>query len=118
MTAITTNDDRRDDNVHAALETDQYATATFTLTAPIELGDAAASGEVVAVDATGELTIHGVTTTVTMPLEAQLVDGLVVIVGATDITFADYGVSVPSAPIVVSAEDTGVLELQLFLTAP
>ena len=37
------------------------------------------------------------------------------VVGSIDITFADYGVSVPSSPIVVSAEDTGILELQLFL---
>ena len=48
-------------------------------------------------------------------MQAQLVDGTIVIVGSTDITFSDYGVSVPSAPIVVSAEDTGTLELQLFL---
>ena len=45
----------------------------------------------------------------------QLVDGVVVVVGSIDITFADHGVSVPSSPIVVSAEDTGTLELQLFL---
>jgi polyisoprenoid-binding protein YceI len=43
MTAITTNDNRRDDNVQAALETDQYPTATFVLTEPIDLGDAVES---------------------------------------------------------------------------
>ena len=36
------------------------------------------------------------------------------VVGSLDIVFADYGVSVPSAPIVVSAEDQGVVEFQLF----
>jgi hypothetical protein len=30
-------------------------------------------------------------------------------------TFADHGVSVPEAPLALSASDTGVLELQLFL---
>lgn len=115
MTAITTNDGRRDDNVHDALETSTYPTATFVLTQPIELGEAAANGEAVTVDAVGELTVHGVTQAVTIPLQAQLVDGTIVIVGSTEITFSDYGVSVPEAPIVVSAEDTGTLELQLFL---
>ena len=50
-----------------------------------------------------------------MPLQAQLVEGTVVVVGSVDITFSDFGVEVPSSPIVVSAEDHGVLELQLLL---
>jgi hypothetical protein len=53
---------------------------------------------------------------VTIPLEAQLVSDHVVVVGSLDIVFADYGVSVPSAPVVLSAEDAGVLELQLFFS--
>ncbi len=116
MTAITTNESRRDDKVQSALGTGEFPTATFVLTEPIELGDAAASGESVSVDATGELTIHGVTTPVTLPLEAQLVGDNIVVVGSLDIVFADYGVSVPSAPVVLSAEDEGVLELQLFFS--
>jgi polyisoprenoid-binding protein YceI len=116
MTSITTNDSRRDDNVQEALETSTYPTATFVLTEPIELGDAVTSGEAVTVDAVGELTIHGVTTTVTIPLEAQVVDGLVVVVGSLDVTFSDYGVTVPSAPILLSADDHGVVEFQLFFS--
>jgi polyisoprenoid-binding protein YceI len=110
MTTITTNDSRRDDKVQSALETGSFPAATFVLTTPVELGDAAATGTAIDVQATGELTIHGVTTTVTLPLQAQLVDGVVVVVGSIDITFADDGVSVPSSPIVVSAEDTGTRE--------
>ena len=68
------------------------------------------------VTATGDLTIHGVTKSVEIPLEAQLVDGTVVLVGSTEVTFSDYGVEVPSAPVVVSVSDTGTLELQLLLT--
>ncbi len=117
MDAITTNDSRRDDNARRALATDEFPVATFELTQPIELGDAAASGEPVAVTAIGDLTIHGTTLPVEIPLEAQLVDGVVVVVGSVDVVFADYGVSVPDAPIVVSAEDHGVIELQLFFTS-
>ena len=116
MDAITTNDSRRDDNARHALGTDEFPVATFELTQPIELGDAAASGEAVAVTAIGDLTIHGTTLPVEIPLEAQLVDGVVVVVGSVDVVFADYGVSVPDAPIVVSADDHGVIELQLFFT--
>jgi polyisoprenoid-binding protein YceI len=86
------------------------------LTEPIELGDAAATGDLVSVSADGELTINGVTNQVRIDLEAQLVDGLILVTGSTDLVFADYGVTVPSAPVVVSVEDQGVLEFQLWLS--
>lgn len=113
MTTITTNESRRDDKVQSALETDQFPTGTFELTEPIDLGADAAEGGSVTVDAVGDLTIHGVTQQVTFPLEAELVDGTIVVVGSLDITFADYGVQVPTAPVVVSVEDHGPIELQL-----
>lgn len=116
MTTITTNESRRDDNVQSSLDTDEFPTATFVLTEPIELPAAAESGEQIAVDAIGELTIHGVTQSVTFPLEAQLVDDTIVVVGSLDITFADYDVDLPSAPVVISVDDHGPIELQLFFT--
>ncbi len=66
--------------------------------------------------ATGELTINGVTNQVEIPLEAQLVDGMILVVGSTDIVFADYDVSIPTAPMVLAVEDHGVLEVQLWLS--
>ncbi|MEO1057282.1 MAG: YceI family protein [Actinomycetota bacterium] len=116
MSAITTNDSRRDDEVQSALETDQFPTATFVLTEPIELDAAALDGGAVVADAVGELTVHGVTLPVTLPLEAQLVDDTIVVVGSLDIVFADFGVEVPPSQIIVSVEDNGPIELQLFFT--
>ncbi len=116
MSALTTNDSRRDGRARDALETDQFPEATFTLTSPIELGADAASGDPVAVDAAGDLTIHGVTKPVTFPLDAQLVDGTIVVTGTLDVTFSDYGVELPTAPIVLSLDDNGQIELQLFFT--
>jgi polyisoprenoid-binding protein YceI len=116
LTALTTNDSRRDDKALDALGTDEYPTATFVLLDPIELPTGAADGDTVSVTAHGELTIHGVAQTVDIALDAQLVGNTVVIVGSLDVVFADYGVAVPSSPIVVSAEDHGVIELQLFLS--
>jgi polyisoprenoid-binding protein YceI len=116
VSAITTNDSRRDDEVQEALETSTYPTATFVLAEPIELGSAATSGEATTVTAVGDLTIHGVTRRVSVPLQVQLVDETIVVVGSLDVTFSDYGVSVPTAPIVLSAADQGVIELQLFFT--
>lgn len=115
MTTITTNESRRDDNVQGALETDQFPTATFVLTEPVALGAAAATGEAVSVSAVGDLTVHGVTQQATFALEAQLVGDTIVVVGSTEIVFSDYGVDTPSAPVVLSVEDHGVVEMQLLL---
>lgn len=116
MSAITTNDNRRDDNVQSALETSEFPTATFTLTEPIDLGAAVDTGAAATVDATGDLTIHGVTTPVTLPLEAQLVNDTIVVVGSIDISLATYGVEAPTAPIVVSVSDEATIEMQLFFS--
>lgn len=116
MTQIVTNESRRDDRVQDALETSQFPTATFTLTEPIDLGDAITAGTPTSVQANGDLTIHGVTTPVTMPLDAQVVGDTIVVVGSLEIELSTYGVEAPSAPVVVSVSDQATIELQLFFS--
>ncbi|MGZ5384040.1 MAG: YceI family protein [Acidimicrobiia bacterium] len=116
FTAMVSNDDRRDNKIQGALETNQFPTATFVLTEPVDLGKIPEKGESVSVTAKGDLTVHGVTNSIEIPLQAQVVDGVIVVVGSTDITFANYGVAAPSAVIVLSVEDHGQFELQLFFT--
>ncbi len=117
LTTITTNESRRDDRVQEALETSSFPTATFTLTEPIALGSGAAEGEAVTATAVGDLTIHGVTRSVDFPMEAQLVDDTVVLVGSIDQTLPDYDVVAPSSPIVLGVSDDFTLELQFLLTS-
>lgn len=114
MSAITTNDSLRDRPVQTALNTAEFPTAVFTLTEPIDLGPDPDSGNPISTTAVGELTVKGITQPVQIALEAQLVDDTVVVVGSTEIVFSDYDVSVPRVPIVLSAEDHGIVELQLF----
>ena len=66
--------------------------------------------------AIGEFTLHGVTKPVEVPIQARLVGDTIVLVGSFDITFSDYGVSVPKAPIVLSVSDSGTVEMQILLT--
>lgn len=116
LTTITTNESRRNDKVQSALETGTFPTGTFVLTQPVDLGASAADGQEVSVTAVGDLTIHGVTKQVEMPMQARLVNGTIVVVGSTDLTFSDFGVEVPTSPIVLSVEDHGTLEVQILLT--
>ncbi len=114
MTALTTNNSRRDGPARRALGTDQFPTATFVLTSPVDLGEAATTDAKTTVTATGDLTVHGVTKSVQIPLEAQLTGDTIVVVGSLDVAFSDFGVSAPTAPIVLSVDDHGQMELQLF----
>ena len=116
LSKIRTDRSRRDSKAKQALDTDNHPEATFTLVGPIDLGDLSGEGVEVEVSAPGTLTIKGVTNDVEVELAALLVSEIVTVVGTFDIVFADYGVEVPSAPIVLSVEDHGVVEIQLFLT--
>jgi polyisoprenoid-binding protein YceI len=113
MSTVTTNDSRRDSRARSALGVSEFQNATFTLTQPIELGAAAEDGSPVKVTAAGDLTIKGVTNQVEFELEAQLANGVVAVVGSTNVVFADYGVTVPSAPIILRVADNGIIEFQL-----
>jgi polyisoprenoid-binding protein YceI len=117
LTSLQSDDPRRDGQLHGqALETDQFPTATFTLTQPIDLGRVPGEGETLGATATGDLTLHGVTKSVQIPLQARLGNGVVTIVGSLPIRFADYGINPPRSMMVLSVEDNGILELQLQLT--
>ena len=96
-----------------ALETAKYTEATFALTDPIALEDTPAEGELVAATATGTLTLHGVSREVEIPLQGQIAGGRVVVVGSTEVVFADYGIAQPRAAAVLSVADRATLELQL-----
>lgn len=116
LTSITSDRPRRDPAIQQALETSTYPTPTFELTDPIDLPSAPAEGVTYDVTAPGTLTIHGVAKPVDIALQARLVNGVIVVVGSADLTFSDYGVTMPRAPIVLSVEDNGRIEFQLFFT--
>lgn len=99
-----------------ALETGTYPTATFKLTQPMDLGTVPADGQVIESTATGDLTIHGTTKSVQIPVEARVSGDVVTVTGSTDILFADYGISRPQSFMVLSIADRGTMEFQLQFT--
>ena len=116
LTTLQSDKSMRDGQLRRqALETDTFPTATFKLTQPIDLGSVPADGQVLEATATGDLTIHGVTKSVQIPLQAKLSGDVVTVAGSTDIVFADYGMSRPQSFMVLSIADHGTLEIQLQL---
>ncbi len=97
-----------------AMEASTYPTATFVLTQPIDAG-VPADGDVETVEATGDLTMHGVTQGVTVSLQAALSGDGVQISGSVPVTFSDYGVEAPSFGF-VQVEDSGTVEFLVSAT--
>ena len=116
MSTLRTDNSSRDSQARRALNTNEFPLATFTLVEPVELPTGMAEGEAFSGSAHGDLTIKGVTNQATFDLQAQLVGDTIVAVGSSDVVFSDYGVTAPTAPIVVSVEDNGIMEFQLILT--
>ena len=116
MSTLRTDNSFRDGRIYGALNTSEFPKAIFTLAEPVELPAGLAGGEAFTGSAEGDLTIKGVTNRVSFDLHAQLVGDIIVAVGSSDVVFSDYGVTAPTAPIVVSVEDHGIMEFQLIFT--
>ena len=77
-TTLTSDEDRRDNRLRSeGLQTDQFPTATFTLTQPVEVPAAALAGTATDITLVGDLNLHGVTKSVEIPAQAKLADGTV-----------------------------------------
>jgi polyisoprenoid-binding protein YceI len=116
MTTLQSDRSRRDGAMATrGLETNTFPDASFVLAAPIDLGAVPADGESISASAAGELTLHGVTQSISLDLEGSLVEGTMVVVGSVDIALVDYGIEKPTGFSVLSIADVGVLEIQLAL---
>jgi polyisoprenoid-binding protein YceI len=110
---------RRDEKIRTdGLQSDQFPTATFVLTEPIELGSVPAKGKRVTADATGDFTLHGITKRVTLPLEGRWDGEAVQVVGKLPITFAEYGITPPNIGGFVTVADKGRMEFRLVFVKP
>ncbi len=113
MATFESSESRRDGQFRGRImEVDEFPTATFTLTAPLDFAQIPAEGGTVTVQATGDLTLHGVTKSVTFEVKATFKNGRIGVLGQIPVTFADYDISNPSFAS-VTTEDHGLLEFVL-----
>lgn len=110
---IVSDDERRDGQFRGRImDVENFPTANFRTTEPIDFGTVPADGEQVTATAVGELTLKGVTQPVTLEVTAQASSTSIGVLGNIPITFTDYGIDNPSNPG-VSLEDEGVVEFVL-----
>ena len=117
VSTLTSDRAQRDQRIHRqGLESDRYPSATFQLASPITLPAEAASGQAIHVSATGALTLHGVTKTVTIPIDGLLSGSQIQLVGSISFPFSDFGMTPPSIGGFVSVQNTATMEFKLVLT--
>ncbi|MEE8602800.1 YceI family protein [Euzebya tangerina] len=114
--AIESDIPRRDNAMRNAMNVDENPIGTFELTSPVDFGEVPAEGTPIAFTASGDLTVNGMTNPVEVDMEAQVADGNIVVVGSTNVVFADYGIEAPQVGPVVSIEDNGTVEMQIWFT--
>jgi polyisoprenoid-binding protein YceI len=116
MTQVSSDESQRDGQFqNRIMNTSKFPTATFELTAPLELTTIPDNLVQVTVKATGKLTLHGTTNTVTFDLLAQRNGAHIEVNGTIPVTFSDYGINNPSGGP-ASVGNSGDLEFLLILT--
>jgi polyisoprenoid-binding protein YceI len=116
MTTLKSDSSRRDKQVNTRiLDTATYPTATFTLKQPITLTPEALAGSDLTTQATGTLTLRGVTKDIELTLIARLANDVIEVNGSIEIIFADWSIPDPSISAIV-VEDRGQLEFLLRFT--
>ena len=94
------------------MNADEFPTATFQLTEPIDFGSIPVGDETITAAATGDLTLRGVSNPVSFDVTARTTDGRIGVLGSIPVVFADYGIDNPSFGA-VRTEDEGLVEFVL-----
>lgn len=114
LTSLESDEGFRDSAAQRELDTGQFPEAVFTTSEAVDLGVDPGEGTVVTTAVAGDLTFHGETKPVTVDLEAELNDGVIIVTGSTDIDMTEFGVTAPVLGPVVSVSDQAEIEFQLF----
>jgi polyisoprenoid-binding protein YceI len=116
LTKLTSDESRRDNRIRTdGLQTNRFPKATFVSTKPIPLPAETASGQAVKATAEGDLTIHGVTKRVTIPLDVRVTDGKGELVGSLGFPMSDFNITPPSIGGFVTVDPDATLEFKLLL---
>ncbi len=94
----------------------RFPTATLTLSSPIRLGTIPPDGVVVRYDATGQLTMHGVSKSVSFTVATERLGEEIDVLADVTVPFASWDIANPSIGGFVTTANTGTLEVLLHFT--
>ena len=114
MATIHTDSAQRDSQFDGRImEVATYPDGTFALTKPIMMAPPPATGTIKTYSATGHLTLHGQTRSVTFPVKAELTANGIEVQGAIPVLFSKWGIPNPSFTGFVTTQNHGIMEFLL-----
>lgn len=114
MRTLNSDETRRDERMHTAgLESDRYPTAGFVSDFDVVVPAAAERGDKVHLVLRGELTLHGVTRAIALPMDAQIRGGRIEVVGRLDVLMGDFRIHPPDIVHFVTVDTHGSMEYDL-----
>jgi hypothetical protein len=116
VNTLTSDRSMRDQRIHTiGLQSDQYPTATFTLSTPVTLPASATAGHIAHVSATGVFTIHGTAKRETVPLQMSVSSSAIEAVGSLTFPWREFNMTAPSVGGFVNVTDKATMEFDLHL---
>lgn len=117
VSKLQSDESRRDNRIRTdGLETDRFGTATFLATNDVVAPAEATSGKPFTVDVTGDLTLHGVTRRVTIPVEARLDAATLQVVGSYKFPMSMFDIDPPDVGGIVTVDPDATLEFKIVMT--
>jgi polyisoprenoid-binding protein YceI len=114
LTKLASDQQKRDNKIHTlGLESDKFPTATFAIADPFEVGANEIGTAPAGTKIKGDLTIHGVTKRVTIPVDVQRNGDKIEVAGSLTFPFSQFGMQPPSIPPLVSVTDNATMEFDL-----
>jgi polyisoprenoid-binding protein YceI len=116
LTKLTSDESRRDNRIRTdGLQTNQFPTARFVATRPTTLPPEIVTGQAVQTTTEGDLTLHGVTKRVTIPLDVRVVGGKGELAGSLKFPMSDFNITPPNIANFVTVDSDATLEFKLVL---
>lgn len=117
MNTLASDSGQRDNFIRQnTLEVNRYPTAEFVATDVRNLPNPLPTSGEATFDLIGDLTIHGVTKQVTLPVKATFTATEVKGSTSTQVNFADFGMNKPQVPMVLSIQEPLTIEMDLTLS--
>lgn len=116
LTQLRSDEARRDNRIRTlGLESDRFPTATFASMGDISVPASAATGQPFEASVVGDLTLHGVTRRVTIPVKGQMVGGGAEVVGSLQFPMSMFDIDPPNIGGFVTVEPNATLEFKIVL---
>lgn len=116
LTQLKSDDSRRDNRIRSqGLESERFPKASFVAAEPVAVPGLPPAGQPAKVSAVGDLTLHGVTKRVTIPIEGQMLGDTIELVGSLAFPMSDFGIDPPNIANFVTVESQATLEFKLVL---